>query len=462
MKTFTKIKKYILLSVICLLMLNPLSSRASESKDNFNFIISLINEIRTDPLGRAEDLGYDRDTLKTSLPWLEEAYFPYERDSFLDVRATARNHLDEEIPDPEISPEHDYARTGETGGVVTFFNFLSPDNAARIVVENIFKQELNPEKTTALHILSRDFTRLGISMDARMETVGQYRQNAYFITLCFGSSQLRSEVQVLTMVNQVRSQPSSLITYLGNGTSIIELLDNNLNFISEWFKKYPPLMDNFFLHQSAQKYAEQLVDTGRTSSALSSDPLIRALDMGYQGTNTTESLILKTLSANETTGSIANAMFSHLVEEELKAAPQRGAIFSQETNEGGMGISFFAVNDQIQIISSVLDVGLAKPEDNEKICIYGMVYSDKDKNNIYSPGEGHELASLTIIRKSDDLIIEKIITDLEGHFTTSIEANEAYLLEISTGGFSSSLEILPNQNIFLPIKITLPSENLQQ
>ena len=188
----------------------PHSPMASESTENFDFLENLINEIRIDPLGKAEALGYNRDSLKASLPWLEESYPPYERDDFLDIRALAHNSLDEEtpddeempdgeeMPDPEIPPEHNYARTGETGGVLTFFNFISPDNAARIVIENIFEQELNPERTTELHILNKNFTRLGIAMDAGIETVGQYEQNAYFITLCFGSSQLRSEVQVLT------------------------------------------------------------------------------------------------------------------------------------------------------------------------------------------------------------------------------------------------------------------------
>lgn len=425
-------------------------------------MINLINEIRVDPLGKAEALGYDRESLKASLPWLQETYAPFERDTFLDARATAHNYSDEDMSEPKIAPANDYTRTGETGGVVTFFNFLSPDSAAEIVVENIFKQELNPEKTTPLYILNKNYARLGIAMDAGMETVGQYTQNAYFITLCFASSRLRSEVQVMTMINQVRSQPSSLITYLGNETSMIELLDNNLNYLSEWFQQYPPLMDNSILHQSAQKYAQQLADTAVVSSSLSLDPQIRALHMDYKGNSVTESLIVKTIPADVTTDDIANMMFYSLVEEELRSAPQRGGLFSREANEGGVGISFFAVDDQIQIAGSVVDAGIAAPVDNRNINIFGMVYSDKDNNRIYSPGEGHGQASLTIVRKSDNLIIEEIITDLEGHFTTPVKPDETYTFEISIEDFSYSCEVLPGQNVFLPIKISLNSKNLPQ
>jgi len=229
-------------------------------------------------------------------------------------------------------------------------------------------------------------------------------------------------------------------------------------------------MDNFFLHQSAQKYAEQqlyLIYLTDTPSALDSDPLIRAQDMGYQGSDVTEALALQEISPDETTAIIADAVFFHLVKEELKAAPQRNGIFSNDANEGGMGLSFASDNDQIQIFSSVIDVGIADPEDSGKINIYGVVYSDIDENDIYSPGEGYESAIITIFRKSDMVITEKIVADLEGHFNAVIETNESYQLEISTGEFSSSMDVLPdqnllNQNLFLPIEISMPPENTQQ
>lgn len=462
MKTLTKIKKHILPFTLCLLMLIAQNSMASESKENFNFITTLINEIRTDPLGKAESLGYDRNMLKLSLPWLEESYPPCERDTFLDLRAAAHNYLNEEITEPEIFPQHDYARTGETGGVLAFFNFLSPDNAAKIIVENIFKQELNPERTAETHILNKNFTRLGIAMDAGLETVDQYSKNAYFITLCFGSYQLRSEVQVLTMINQVRSNPSSLITYLEKGSSIIELLDNNLNLLSEWFKQYPPLMDNFFLHQSAQKFAEYLLNFGDIDYTLDSDPLIRALDMGYLGSGITETIAIQTGSPNEISPAIADAVFSRLVKDELQAAPQRGGIFSSNANEAGMGISFVLDNDQIQVITSALDVGIAPLNDTGKINLYGVVYSDADKNNFYSPGEGQKSAVITITQTPDMVITNKIITDLDGHFTALVNANESYQIEVSTGEILLSMEMVPTKNCFFPIEIPIPPEDTKQ
>ena len=263
------------------------------------------------------------------------------------------------------------------------------------------------------------------------------------------------------MINQVRSTPLSLITYLGKETTIHELLGNNLTLLSEWFIESPPLMDNFFLHQSAQKYAQQPLYPTDTPPPLDSDPLIRTLDMGYQGSGVTEVLATQIISPDKTTAIIADAVFAHLAKEELKAAPQRNGIFSNDANEGGMGLSFLSDNDQIQIFS-VLDVGIADPEDSGTINIYGVVYSDIDENTIYSPGEGHESATITIFRKSDMVITEKIVADLEGHFNAVVAANESYQFEASTGELSSSMDVLPNQNLFLPIEIAIPPEDTLQ
>lgn len=433
------------------------NSTASESNGNYDFITNLINEFRTDPLGKAEALGYDREVLIQTLPWLEESYPLCERNTFLDLRASAYNDLDEEITEPEIFPENDYVRTGETGGVLTFLNFLSLENAAEIIVENIFEQELDPESNTELYILNKSFTRLGIAMEAGLETVEQQTRNAYVLTLCFGSYQLKSEVQVLSMINQARSDPSSLTSYLGNESSIIEVLGNDLDLLSQ----SPPLMDNFFLHQSAQSYADYL-NFEDTADTLDSDPLIRAKDMGYLGSDITETLATQTRSANETSSAIAVAVFSRLAENELQAAPQKGGIFSSDANEAGMGISFVLDSEETQVVTSVLDIGIAPLNDTGEINIYGVVYSDADQNNFYTPGEGQGSAVITITQISDMVITNEIITDSAGHFTALVHANESYQIEVSTGEALLSMEMAPTANCFFPIEIPTPPEDTEQ
>ncbi|MBN1932760.1 MAG: hypothetical protein JW786_14240 [Desulfobacterales bacterium] len=448
-----KIKCFGCIFFLTSFFLTSFVSWVSAAEQDVAYLLELVNEIRLDPFTRAEALGYDRIELAQNLPWLKTSYEPYTMDNFLCFRAEVQNSLDEEISESLIPPEHDYARTGKTGAVVCFFNFIPLKSAFRIIVENMLRQELNPDSVEQPYLLSNDFNRIGVYVKPGVQALDGRMQNAYFVTFFFGSSRLKSEVQILTMVNQVRFQPVSVAAYLG--VSLIELLDNNLDFLSEWYKAYPPLMDDSILAESAQSYSRQLVDLGEDSLwSAASTPLLRALDMGYDGFELTESVAVIAHPVNETSEQIAGAVFSSLIREELKAVPERGGVFSLGTSDGGIGIAFASVDDQIEIVGSVLDAGVAAVDDDEaQAAIYGVVYSDNDGNKIYSPGEGHGSASVVVFRKSDHEIVKKMVTDNAGHFSMTLVNHEMYQVEISAGEATASLEIILDQNLFLPVNL---------
>jgi hypothetical protein len=433
-----------------------LNTYALNSDEDLVFFAELINEIRLDPFSKAESLGYDRAALRESLPWLEDSYPPYVIDTFLNSRAMAHNSVDGEISEPDLLPEHDYVRTGETGGAITFLNFLSPRDAFKIIIENIFKQELNPARVSPLNLLSTDFNLLGIDVNPGVEIVDDYWRNAYFITVCLGSSRLTSEVQLLTMVNQVRSQPFTLGTYLN--ISETELIDNNLNFLPEWLKGYPPLMGNTLLHESAKAYSRQLINIDRESLILlNDDPLLRASDMGYNGIDVAESFVLRIHAIHDTSSQIANTAFSYLVQNELKAAPARGGIFAMAASQSGVGITIFPFDHRVKIVSSSINAGTVffnneTPEGSE---IYGIVYSDDNNDNVYTPGEGREQAIVIAFCKSDNTIANQIITDRAGHFTMTLDSNQEYRFETTHGNTTHTLETRIDQNVFLPIEFPL-------
>ena len=416
-------------------------------------ILELINAIRLDPFARAEALGYDRTVLAQTLPWLKQSYEPYEMDAFLSLRAVAHNSLEGELPEPELSAVHDYMRTGETGGVVSFFNFLPPAIASGIIIDNLFRSELDGASTR--YILSDEFHFIGPAlMGGRLDADG-IGQNAYFVTICFGSTQLKSEVQVLTMVNQVRSQPSCVFAY--SGVSLIDLLGNDLDLFSEWFRAYPPLMDSPVLRKSAQSYSKQWVSIGGDPSlSPNTTPLARALDMGYEGLTVAESVVIGVHPANETSAQLANSVFLSLVHEELNAVPERGGVFSLGTSDGGVGIAAVFVDDQVMSVASVLDAGVPTVDDAHQANIYGVVYFDNDENKIYSPGEGCGLASVVAFRKIGNISVKQTVTDIAGHFNMKLDRGERYRFEISSGDLTTSLEMRVDRNLFLPVELSLP------
>ena len=450
-----KINGYVCVFLLAAFFLAPFASRASATDEDTAYLLELINEIRLDPFTSAEALGYDRAALAETLPWLKASYEPYVMDDFLSSRAEAENSLDGEIPESEIPPEHDYARTGETGAVVGFLNFMPLKTAFRIIVENLLKQELNPDSVGQSYLLGTDFTRIGVSVRGGVQEVDGLRQNAYFITLCFGSSLLKSEVQVLTMVNQVRARPVSVRTYVG--VSFFKLLKNRPNFLFKWYRVYPPLMDSSILYGSAQSYSKQLISFAEDASLpLDSDPLVRALGMGYDGLEVVESVSLREHPVDESSAQIANVVFSSLVNDELERVPERGSVFSLGTSDGGVGIAFASFDDdQVKIIGSVLDAGVAAVDDGQA-GIYGVVYFDNDGNGIYSPGEGYGSASVVVFRQSDNAIVKQTVTDNAGHFSLSLVNQEVYRVEVSAGETMESLEIIIDQDLFLPVKLELP------
>jgi len=452
MKTLKK-STHVFIILLLILGGTVFNSYALNSDEDLIFFTELINEIRFDPFSKAESMGYDRATLMKSLPWLQDSYPPYTIDSFLNLRAMSHNDVDGKIPNPDLSPQYDYVRTGETGGVITFLNFLSSRNAFKIIIENIFKQELSPERVSPLKLLSTDFNLLGIDVNPGIEMVDDNWRNAYFVTICLGSSRLTSEIQLLTMVNQVRSQPFSLGAYLN--MSATELIDNDLNFISEWLKEYPPLMDNALLHKSAKAYSRQLINIDRdTLIVLNDDPLLRALDMGYNGINVAESFVLRIHAIDDTSSQIANTAFSHLIRNELGAAPRRGGIFSMAASQGGVGITIFPYDHRVKIVSSSINSGtvLSMNEIPEQSEVYGIVYSDENNDKVYTPGEEREEASVIIFRKSDNTIVNQINTDRAGHFTIILDSNQEYRFETTHGNTRHSLETRIEQNVFLPIE----------
>ncbi|MCP4116866.1 MAG: hypothetical protein GY737_15910 [Desulfobacteraceae bacterium] len=427
---------------------------ALTSQEDLAGFVEIINEIRRDPFSSAEVLGYDRNELAETNPWLKASYVPCVVDEFLCAMAVAHNRPGGEILEPEMSPAYDYVRTGETGGVVAFFNFLPQKTVFRIIVEDILKQELasNPERVGGLNLFSPEFTRVGIAMEAGVEVIGGKRQNAYFVTIRFGSLQLKSEMQVLTMVNQVRARPVTVEKYLG--ASFFELLSRNTNYLSEWFKVYPPLMGNSILHAAAQGYSKQLADLDLD---LEPSPLVRALDAGYEGFEVTESIASgESPIADVTSAQIANTVFQSLIHDELAAAPERGGVFSLESSDGGVGISFASVDDLVYI-ASALDAGMATGDDDGQAGIYGAVYFDTDGNNVYTPGEeGQGLASVAVFRKSDNALAARAVSDLSGHFSVDLESGLEYRFEISSGEISTSLEILVDRDLFLPVELSPP------
>ena len=427
-----------------------LQDKSEASTEIQEYIIERINNIRLDPLSRAEDLGYDRQALLESLPWLNEFIEKdvelLETDEFLILRAEVQNSpdiLESDLlqPNPEILPGNDYAYTGETEATVSFSNFMDMETALQIVIDNLFEQELDPEFEGQRYILSSDFDLAGASLRGGVTWDRTGRKNSYFITICFGSSLLKSEVQVLNMINQVRAEPRKANNYiLFNLNSLIQ---ENFDVIHAFLGTYKPL----FLDKTLQKYGTLFINT-------TTDYLSQALAYGYTGVEVDKSSTIEIFPKTDS-NSFAIWIFSSLILDELKAYPEKKVVFNPDFNEAGVAVLFVngAVYDSAKL---TLIAGNKIEEDSSYSKIYGLIYNDIDENGVYTPGEGAAGRTVVVYDKEIFEKVETAITDNAGHFSISLLNQKEYIIETGTGETKAAKDIYLDMDQFFELNISLP------
>lgn len=430
----------------CLLL-----DKSEASTEIQEYIIERINNIRLDPLSYAEGLGYDSQVLLDTLPFLNKFIGKdaelLKADKFLILRAHAQNSLDilesdPLQPNPVILPGNDYAYTGETKASVSFSNFMDMETALQVVVDNLFERELDPEFEGQKYILSSYFDLAGASLRSGTTWDQTGRKNSCFITICFGSSLLKSEVQVLNMINQVRAEPRKANNYiLFNLNSLIQ---ENFDVIHAFLGTYKPL----FLDKTLQKKYGTLFNNTTT------DYLSQALTYGYTGVEVNKSSTIEIFPKTDS-NSFAILIFSYLILDELKAYPEKKIIFNPDFNDAGLAV--FYINGAIYDFAKLtVTAGNTIKENSSCSKIYGLIYNDIDGNGVYAPGEGAAGQTVVVYNKETFEKVETAITDNAGHFSTSLLNQKEYIIETGTGETKAGKDIYLDMDQFFELNISSP------
>lgn len=172
---------------------------AALSAEDNQLFLDILNEIRADPYEYAKGLGYGHDFLIGKGIGPDTPFDLYTLDKDLTAMAADENQrmAGEEVLEPK-KPVH--RLTALTGGVVSFFNFMPRDRAFEIVINYLLKKELDPDNESPRYILSeKTYSSVGIDISAGKVGSG----NAWFVSICFGSPERVSEIQMLNLINQV-------------------------------------------------------------------------------------------------------------------------------------------------------------------------------------------------------------------------------------------------------------------
>ncbi|WP_139168962.1 hypothetical protein [Desulfobacula phenolica] len=418
------------------------SFSSAETSGNQSSLLGLINQIRTAPFSYALSLGYDTEFLKEKGILPDTALEPYVMDESLSSGAADENIFVDEKSTAAEENGQVHLLTVETGGVVTFLNFMSSDIAGKIFIDYLFKQEL--ENKNFQYILSSDYAYVGFSIKSG---VTEAQMNAWFFTIRLGSSVLKSEGQVLNLINQVRSEPWKVQAYLDK--ELIEIFYENWNVFHSLGREYSPLFFDSSLHLSAVAGSFYMLNGIYPEPLLfPMTPSERSVHYGYNGPSVLESVV-EVACEKDNTVACVNKIFSSLVLNEFKAWPAGATVFSSEFQNAGLGISLCSEKEFDMVLT--LDVGIGVNDtDEQNSRIYGILFWDNDENSLYTPGE--EIARETVMVYDEDLNpLKSVVTNNAGHFSITLESNKNYFFSSEPEGSSVSEKIFVATDKFVKL-----------
>jgi uncharacterized protein YkwD len=276
-------KKYIfilLFGLTVFLMLAAVGIASADEEETITpeeTLLSLINEARRHPLETAAAIGMDPDRILADLPEMEnilkdglppltlnenlsEAAFAHTWDMF------ARGYYSKVSPDGKDAAERIAAAgypavlSGESLGMILFANFINPEEAARLIFEYMFQDELDPSRTEKRNILDPCLREAGISIQTGTLALGNGRWNVYLATCDFGSLMSCPEGELFNLINQARTAPLETAESLGMDPE--ELLTEYPQWADLLTEGLPPLAFNLNLAETARAHAADMLENG--------------------------------------------------------------------------------------------------------------------------------------------------------------------------------------------------------
>jgi hypothetical protein len=126
---------------------------------------------------------------------------------------------------------------------------------------------------------------------------------------------------------------------------------------------------------------------------------------------------------------LVSDLLSALLVQELGAWPYGAIIFSNHFTNAFAAVSF---GDQETMNLGTLSVcaGSGTSENDPKDAhIYGVVFSDRDRDTLYSPGE--ELAQQTVSVFDRDMnLVTQVVTDNAGYFSLVLEPQRQWIFRV--------------------------------
>ena len=253
-----------------------------------------------------------------------------------------------------------------------------------------------------------------------MAGTAQGYPNTWFFTLCFDTKSSLSEAMLLTLINQLRADPWAVV--------ISNLLSNNLSGTIDPVtaralrRKMPPVFLDRALLETA-RIAAQAEAAGKILSE-------NGQNQGYEGVFLEEicgTVPLEDDSQEKT----VNRIFGKILEYKLDNLKDIPGILDYHAGDIGLAAMVSEVSNDFESMVFNVNAGIPKVTDGEEDTkrVYGILYVDRDKNGLYSPGEEVHSRDISVWEEDADenaVLVQTITTDYAGRFILFLPSEKRY------------------------------------
>jgi uncharacterized protein YkwD len=366
-------------------------------------ILAMINEARVNPLETAKSMGLDPDTILSNLPELHEILtnglppLTYNGNLFLSAQKQAQAVLDNDLlARSSLKGTGVYSRllekgyiskeTGEAVASIAFRNFMKPEEAAKTLFNQIFKDELKPTKADRV-ILNPDLETVGVSLKSGRVTISKTLLNAYVLVADFATNLLSPREQALTeLFNQARGNPLGVAKSLGmDPKTLVEGLPDLKELLEEGL---PPLGFNDKLYDSADAHALDMAENSYFSKVNLDGFTVedRIKNQGYGPVAVGEILGSLASVGFIVPEDIAKILFESSFKGELNPASEERFLLNPDLKEMGLRFSIKGLENGDGLYTAryllVADFG-ARDADLDPV-LSGTVWNDLDGNGLYN------------------------------------------------------------------------------
>ncbi len=418
-------------------------------------LIEKINNARQNPLKTALELGMNTDRILNDFPEMKDILInglpPFEVNMML-VRA-AKNHTGDMIENHYYSHEcldgrtfydrfgengYVYAKAGETLGMLSFLSYVDGNAAVDFIFENIFRDELNPDRDEKRNILDPDFKDMGVSVAfGTISLNGGAPFNSCIVTCDFATPADKEAMtgkmssQLFNLINQARVKPLAVAMELGmdidkildeGSPELVGMLENGLF----------PLCNSDKLNIAAKLHAQDMFERYYYNTVNPDGKTVndRMTEQEYFPVAASEILEWAVFD-NNNIEEIIKDIFIKIFTKELHTEddPDSHILLNSAYNDIGIGIElgFRETESGDRLIFVVaIDFG---GEENSKPCVEGLVYEDNNINGLYDPGE--ESADIPVILAGPERY--DLNSDAYGRFQCTPDGPGTYLAIVRKG-----------------------------